>query len=522
MMGLPTPGTGLRLAELMAAMSIATDLGMGQPPETALSTCIVAVRLGEALNLGTDALRDIYYLALLRHIGCNAETHLMAALFGDELALRRDFSSVDPGQPAEVMEVAARHIREAVAAEPPLVVDELVAVALRGLPDLIKETFAGHCEVAKLLAGRLGLPGTLTVLLGQLFERWDGRGLPRGLIGEEIAPAVMLVTLSHDAVVWNRLGGSRAAAATLRKRGGQAFPPGMVERFCTDAAGFLSGLDEEPTWEWVLALEPGTQDRLSLDDFERACTALADFADLKSPYTVGHSAGVARLAAAAGRRAGLIDADVALLWQAGLLHDIGRSGVSAGIWGKPGPLSDREREQVRLHPYFTERVLARSETLGRIGALASQHHERLDGSGYHRSVAGNALSVMARILAAADAYQAMTEPRPHRPALAADQAADELRREVRAGRLDGDAVHVILAEAGHRVAPTRRERPAGLSRREVEVLRLVARGLTTQDIAVQLFLSADTVKHHIRHIYNKTGLNTRAGATLFAMEHFLL
>ena len=175
-----------------------------------------------------------------------------------------------------------------------------------------------------------------------------------------------------------------------------------------------------------------------------------------------------------------------------------------------------------LHPYYTERVLARSDSLRRLGMLASQHHERMDGSGYHRAIRGQALSPAARILAAADGYHAMTEPRPHRPALAAEHAAAALRREARAGRLDGDAVHAVLAESGHHVPRVRRERPAGLSQREVEVLRLLARGLSNRDMAERLSLAPDTVKHHIQHIYDKTGLCTRAGATLFAMENSLL
>jgi DNA-binding NarL/FixJ family response regulator len=146
----------------------------------------------------------------------------------------------------------------------------------------------------------------------------------------------------------------------------------------------------------------------------------------------------------------------------------------------------------------------------------------MDGSGYHRAEPGQRLSPAARVLAAADAYQAMTEARPQRPALPPDQAADQLRREARAGRLDGEAVGAVLAEAGHRVPRARRERPAGLSQREVEVLRLLARGHSNRDLAEHLSVSPETVKHHIQHIYDKIGLSTRAGATLFAMEHALL
>jgi HD-GYP domain-containing protein (c-di-GMP phosphodiesterase class II) len=514
--------SGVRLPELMAALSIATDLGMGQPLESALCSCVVAVRLGVALRLPDDALRDVYYQALLRYIGCNADTYAMAAVFGDELALRRDFASLDPGRPPEVLGVAMRYMRQAKAGEPPYRLAAFVTRGLLSLPRLMSESFAGHCEVAQRLAARLGFSESLIVCLGQVYERWDGKGLPRKLKGDQVAEAVQLVTLAQDAVVWHRIGGPDAAVATIRKRSGGAYEPRMAERFCAEATTILAGLDDEPTWNAVLSLEPGSRDCLSDEDFDQACTALADFADIKSPYTVGHSPGVAGLAAGTGRRCGLVEADVTALRRAALLHDIGRVGVSAGVWVKEGPLTDREREQVRLHPYYTDRVLARPEPLRRVGAVASQHHERLDGSGYHRAVSAQTLSPAARILAAADAYQAMTEPRPHRPARSPDEAAEQLRSEVRAGRLDGDAVHGVLAEAGHHLQRTRKERPAGLSEREVEVLRLIARGLSNREMADQLYLAPDTVKHHIQHIYDKVGVATRAGATLFAMEHTLL
>jgi HD-GYP domain-containing protein (c-di-GMP phosphodiesterase class II) len=514
--------SGVRLAELMAALSIATDLGMGQPLETALCSCVVAMRLGEALHLDSATLRDVYYQALLRYIGCNSDADALAALMGDELALRHDFATVDTGRPPEVLGLAMRYLRQASAGEPPYRMAAMVARGLLTLPRVMDESFAGHCEVAQRLAGRLGLPESLIVCLGQLYERWDGKGRPRGLKGEEVEQAVLVVSLAQDAVVWARIGGPDAAVATIRKRSGGAYHPRMAERFCEEAPTILAGLDQEPTWESVLTLEPGGRDCLSDEEFDRSCEALADFADMKSPYTLGHSPGVAALAAGAGRRCGLVEADVTALRRAGLLHDIGRVGVSAGIWGKEGALSQREWEQVRLHAYYTDRVLTRPEPLRRLGALASQHHERLDGSGYHRAISGQVLSPAARVLAAADAYHAMTEPRPHRTALSAEKAAEELRREVRDGRLDGDAVHAVLAEAGHRVPRVRRERPAGLSEREVEVLRLLARGHSNRDMAEQLYVSQDTVKHHIQHIYNKIDVSTRAGATLFATEHGLL
>jgi DNA-binding CsgD family transcriptional regulator len=218
---------------------------------------------------------------------------------------------------------------------------------------------------------------------------------------------------------------------------------------------------------------------------------------------------------------GLSEAETRTLRRAGLVHDFGRLGVSNAIWDKRGPLGVGEWERVRLHPYLTERMLQQSAVLAPLGAIAVQHRERLDGSGYPRGLTGLAIARPARILGAADAYQAMREPRPYRPERSADDAAVELRADVKAGRLDADAVEAVLGAAGHRVS-RRREGPAGLTAREVEVLILLARGLSNKEIARQLVISPKTAGNHIEHIYAKIDASTRAKASMFAMQHGLL
>lgn len=209
------------------------------------------------------------------------------------------------------------------------------------------------------------------------------------------------------------------------------------------------------------------------------------------------------------------------LRRAALVHDLGRLGVSNSIWDKRGPLGPGEWERVRLHPYLTQRMLRQSEALAQLGAIAVQHRERLDGFGYPNGLSATAIARPARVLAAADAYQAMREPRPHRRELSADAAAAQLRAEVNAGRLDGDAVEAVLGAAGHRVR-RRHAGPAGLSEREVEVLRLLARGLSNRAIAERLVISPKTVGSHVEHIYAKIDASSRATASLFAMQHGLL
>jgi HD-GYP domain-containing protein (c-di-GMP phosphodiesterase class II) len=251
--------------------------------------------------------------------------------------------------------------------------------------------------------------------------------------------------------------------------------------------------------------------------------AIGDVADLKSTHTLGHSGGVTALAVAAGERIGLDHSARMRLEVAALLHDIGRVGISNAVWERPGSLTRAEWEQIRLHAYHSERILAASEGLKPMAAIAGMHHERLDGSGYHRGAGARDIPLEARVLAAADAFEAMTHDRPHRAALAPEQAAEQLDIEVRAGRMDDAAVRCVVAAAGMESSGRPRpERPAGLSQREVEVLRLVARGLSNRQVAEALVVSPRTAEHHVQHIYDKIGVSSRAAAALFAMEHALL
>jgi len=256
-------------------------------------------------------------------------------------------------------------------------------------------------------------------------------------------------------------------------------------------------------------------------EFDAALTAVANFIDLKSPFMLGHSTAVAELAAAAGTALGLPQADASTLRRAGWVLGFGRLGISNAIWDKSGPLGAGEWERVRMHPYITERMLHQSRALAPFGKLAVQHRERLDGSGYPKGLAGGAISVHARVLGAADAYQALREPRPHRPARSPDEAAKTLRSDARAGKFAADAVEAVLEAAGHR-ARRRREGPAGLTAREVEVLRLLARGLATKEIAARLAITPKTAGNHIEHIYSKIDARSRVAASLYAVEHGLL
>lgn len=508
---------GVRLAELVGTLSLATDLGLGQPMEHCLRSTLIALRLGDRVGIDESERTATYYVSLLAWVCCHADAHEQAFWFGDDIALHAGTYDVDmAGLP-----LMAFLMRRVGAGSPPLERARRLGSLLTGGMKVVEAFDMTHCILAGTLAERLGLGAEIRDQLQQAFERWDGKGAPNGLRGEQIALPVRIMQLAEIGEVFHRLGGVQSAIEVAAKRRGSQFDPRLVDLFCDEAEALLGGLEAASSWPAVIGSAPALERPLDEHELDRALEAIADFADLKSPYTAGHTRGVAELAAAAARGLGLPDADVTAIRRAGLLHDLGRLGIPNTIWDKRGPLSATELERVRMHPYLTDRMLASAPGLAPLAPIASQHHERLDGSGYPRGASGAALGLGGRILAAADVYHAMTEPRPHRPELPAERAADELRAEVRAGRLDGEAVNAVLRAAGHRVR-RRREFPAGLTPREVEVLTLVARGRSNREVAERLHVTPRTVASHVEHIYAKIDVSNRAAATLFATQHGLL
>lgn len=506
-----TEGTDVRLAELMAALSLVVDLGLGQPTEHVLRQTLIAMRLGEAVGLSEKERTALYYVALLAWVGCVSDSHELANWFGDDLAWRAASYEIDPAERGALAFLSSR----AAAAHPPL------AASGAGDASMLKGSAVEHCVVTRDFAERVGLGPEVGDPLVQLFERWDGRGRPDRLVGDAIALPARIVQFADVVVPFHRMGGVEAAVAMAQQRRGTQFDPELVDLFCGEAKEILAAIEEAKSWNLVLAAEPGLQIRLTGDELDRALEAIADFTDLKSPYMLGHARAVASLAERAARILQLPGEEVVLLRRAALVQDAGRIGVSNSIWDKPGPLSASEMERVRLHAYYVERMFQRPATLARIGSLAAQHHERIDGSGYPRGSTGSSLSPSARVLAATDVYRALVEARPHRGALPPQEATEELNAEVKRGRLDGDAVNAVLEATGHR-GRKRRSWPSGLTAREVEVLALIARGQSSREAARRLHLSEKTVRNHVEHIYAKIGSSTRAEASLFAMRHGLL
>jgi HD-GYP domain-containing protein (c-di-GMP phosphodiesterase class II) len=507
----------LRLAEAVGVLSLATDLAMGQPLEHGLRTAVLAVRMAQAMGLAEGEQVTVFYTGLLHFAGCTAESEIDARFFGDELAARPQMMSVAFGTRLDLVTTATRiaHPGRSRLAR----TAALTGSAFGGVAEF-RRWAASHCDVARVLGARMGFSEQIQRALRHLWERWDGKGMPGDLRGEQIPLAVRIMQVAQDADIAWQHGGSTLANRILAERAGSGLDPQAVGALLELGDHAYEGLGAPSIWEDALLAEPGPQPVVDEERLDACLSAIADFADLKSMWTVGHSRRVAELAGESAAVASLTAADVLLLRRAALVHDIGRVAVPVHVWAKPGPLNRDEREQVRLHCYHSERVLDAAAGLRPLARLAGSHGERCDGSGYHRGSRAGDLPLTAWLLAAADCYQAMREPRAHRQALSPTAAADELCRDADAGRLAPEAVNAVLIAAGQPRRSLRR--PAGLSERECEVLGLVAQGLATKQVARRLGISPKTCDHHIQRVYAKAGVSTRAGATLFALEHGLL
>ena len=509
----------IRAAELIGALSLATDLGTGQPLEHALRTAVLAVRLGELAGASPKELADTYYVALLHASGCTSNGHEATLLFGEDIEHSAAFFLIDPADPDQVLAFYRTHVGPGRPAE---VRERMIEAALSD-PARARESFAAMCEVAQRFAGWLelgpGHRGGARVRLRPLgregrAERGRRRGAPAAVAPPPRGAGLLALSLR------------RGAGRRMRRRssGGPArpttrtWPRSPCAHFgdVCRRAGRGADVGARARVRAVSANQAlRRRDRRRVRRVRRAHRAQVALASRALDS-------VADLAEAAAWRLGLPAETVAFLRRAALAADLGRVGVSNAIWEKPGPLGFGEWERVRLHPHFTERAFAQSQALAPIGLLAGSHHERLDGSGYHRGLRGSALDKARRILAASDCYTAMRAARPYRPALEPAAAEAELRREVEEGRLDAEAVDAVLAAAGHRVPKRPRELPAGLTRRELEVLLALVLGNSNQAIADDLGISAKTVGHHVQHVYRKAGVSSRAAATVWAFEHDLV
>jgi HD-GYP domain-containing protein (c-di-GMP phosphodiesterase class II) len=511
----------LRIAELLGALSLATDLADGFALEKSLRTAVLARRLADCHGCDATTLATTFWSSLLRFTGCTGFSHEEARYFaaGEDIALRQTLAMVDFGRPSTFVRRAVGNI----ARHAPLPARAAALGRLLG-PGAPKRHALAQCEAGTAFARAVEMPDVAEVL-NLRDERWDGRG-PRQVAAAEALPLAARIADVADTAelfAWNH--GPEVALDELRRRRGGQLDPQLVDRFVREAPGLWADLFGPSVWDLFLAAEP-TPLRIAADDaaVARCLLAFARFSDLFSVYTLGHAVKVAALVERAAAALDLPEATRALARNAGYVHDVGRVGVPNGIWEKPGALSPYERERVRAHTQHTETALRLAPALAGLADVACAAHERGGGAGYHRRLQAESIPAVARLLAAADVCVALESDRPHRPAFSRGACERELRAMVAAGGLDATAVDAVLAAAGHRAPPLVKDRalPRGLTEREVEVIRLVAVGRTNPEIGRLLGISPRTAQKHVMNVYEKLGLESRAGLALFAMEHGLL
>jgi HD-GYP domain-containing protein (c-di-GMP phosphodiesterase class II) len=510
-------GGSIALSEVLGGLSVAADLGAGAPSETGIGSALLAGRLGQRLGLPEVECAELFYASLLRFIGCSVGVpDSLGVSLGDTQGYQLALTMSDLRDPEQVAKRLDHFMAVGADADARATsVGAMRAAAEEG--EKFKGAAQSLCELGARLADDIGMAPIIVDAMNEVYERWDGRGFPHGRPGEELCLPARVLHITAAFELHRRTMGMETAFEEIGARRGSNFDPLLCDAFTTARGELMKGFEAPTLLDLFIDEAPGDLriDESRLIDVAKAC---AHFVDHRSIYTLGHSVGVANLVARASEAAELTQREAEDLHIAAYLHDLGRVGVHSGIWHKPGELTRSERAKVEQHTYLTDTILRASPAFERHALLASSHHERKGGRGYHRRTENP--DRLAQILAAADTYHAMLEDRPHRMALGEKAAADALLAEAKEGRLGRMEVRAVLdAVSGRRAS--KRALPDGLTKREAEVLCLMARGLGNKDIAGALFISHKTVEHHVGHIYDKIDTRSRASAAMYAVQHGL-
>ena len=431
----------VRQSEVISALSRAIDLTEGQPMGHAARSCMIGMRVAGELGLDVADRSALFYALLLKDVGCSSTAARVSEIIGgDDLGFKGGLKRIDWNRPSE----AVRHIVGSTSGSPLERARRVAAVARSGAR-LGDELVGLRCDRGAQILQLLSFPDATVVAMASADEHWDGRGKPAGLRGEEISLLGRLVGLAQTAEIFFAAGGPQAAADVVRRRRGTWFDPALVRLFEHVAAdsAFWQQVAAPDVTAHVAAFEPPEQVVLADDDrLDLIAEAFGRVVDAKSPFTSRHSERVAETAAGIGAILGLDTPELRDLRRAGLLHDLGKLGVPNIVLDKPGKLTPEEWELMRRHPAYTAEVLAQVECLRPIAGTAASHHERLDGSGYHRGLEAPSLSLPARILAVADVYDALARDRPYRAAMPAERVLAILDADAGA-RLDADSVAAL-------------------------------------------------------------------------------
>jgi putative nucleotidyltransferase with HDIG domain len=415
-------GATVAAADVLAALSHALDITEGQPLGHSVRSCIIGMRLGQAHGLSTDALGALYYGLLLKDAGCSSNAARLASLFGsDDQVVKPRMKVVDWDDRLQLALATWRHtgMRESLGSR----VRHFVSIARE--ESMTRDLIATRCERGADIARRLGFPAATQSAIRSLDEHWNGGGHPDGLRGDAIPLLARILNIAQTMEVYWRTEGPEAVEGVLRDRRGTWFDPALADLACDlirDPDLWTSVASPDAT-SLVAALDPSPGERtLGEAGLDEVAQAFADIIDAKSPFTYRHSSGVAMYALSIGERMGMDAAALTRLRRAGLLHDIGKLGVSNRILDKNGPLDAAERTAIEQHPLHTWEILRRVPCFADFARQAAQHHERLDGTGYPWGLGADELDLPSRILAVADTYEALTASRPYRGGMSVEEA----------------------------------------------------------------------------------------------------
>ncbi|MGB1311737.1 MAG: HD domain-containing phosphohydrolase [Leucothrix sp.] len=500
------------LSEILGALSLATDLADGHPSGSAMGSAVIATNLGKAMGLQPEEQSELYYAAICRSIGCTSTASDVSPLaLGEEHTLNHCYTIGDPLDPENLR----HHLNNSFAPDHPNemrqpVIDQCVAAGADMLP-----LADPQCEQASALSKRLPVPGRVSSLVEQRISRWDG-GNPSQPGGEDILQGSRIIEFAVVMELHRRIGGLPAMVEVAQKRSGTQFDPAVCNTFLKDPTAIYRGLGTGWDWEHYQTMEPGDPIIIGQAEVRAIAEAFADFIDLKTPRLLGHSHNVAALAFRGAVARGMPEDECQHLFNAGLLHDIGKSAIPNGIWDKTGPLSRQELQRAKTCSHHTEQILMTSPIFDNIVDAACSTNERNDGSGSHRRIKLN--DDASGLLAVANAYDELTRDVPGRDALSSEDAADVMLEEVMKGRFPREATRTILAESGHSKSVTSNVYPDGLTPREAEVLMHISRGLSNKEIAQKLEISPRTIDNHSQNLFKKIGAPGRTAAAMYAID----
>lgn len=426
----PAAPDTLHLSELLGALSCALDMTEGQPVGHSMRCCWIGMHVGQRLGLGEEALWELYYVLLLKDLGCSSNAAKLADFYGaDDLAFKRSFKTIGP-RVTDAIDFLLGNAAQGLA---PIARAKALVHIFRHTGRVSRDLIETRCHRGADIARGLRFSEAVAQGIQHLDEHWDGGGLPEGLVGETISLYARIALLSQAVDVFHSEGGRDAALGEARRRAGAWFDPQVVEALEAAAAdeAFWSGLASPTLADALMTMEP-VQTRLTLDDdwLDDIAAGFGQVIDAKSPYTSGHSTRVAAYADALGEALGVAPERRRWLRRAALLHDVGKLGVSSTILEKPSRLESAEWSAMQGHAEKTQEILSRIGAFDELARVSSAHHEKLDGTGYPLGLRESQISLETRIITACDFFDALTADRPYRAALPTAKALDIMRREV--------------------------------------------------------------------------------------------